>query len=243
MQEKEFVPLRIWIKFSKDGLLRFLSHLDLLRLWQRALRRAGLPVAYSRGFNPHPRLSFASALPVGIASRAEYADLEFREEISAGDIERLKSALPSGIDIVRWRRVPARAPSLMSLVRACLWTVPLPAGDLNRHLERLQLSDELPVRRKTKKGEKIIDIKPHIYSLEADGKGKRLEMLLACGSEGSAKPVEVLALLPLQWDTAGLLRTEILLAAGDCLQAPMHVLLKEKEVSLNAEEDYYQLRK
>ena len=95
--------MRIWIKFSKDGLLRFLSHLDLLRLWQRALRRPDC-LLLTAGASTPPRLSFASALPVGIASRAEYADLEFREEISAGDIERLKSALPSGIDIVRWRR-------------------------------------------------------------------------------------------------------------------------------------------
>ena len=123
-----------------------------------------------QGLQPHPRFSVSSALPVGMQA-AEYADLEFREEISAGDIERLKSALPP-IDIVQWRRSPAvllqdEPGTGLPLDSSLL------ARDLNWYLERLQLMN---CRfREILKGEKIIDIKPH--TIPELTEGKWLEML------------------------------------------------------------------
>ncbi|NLN06012.1 MAG: DUF2344 domain-containing protein [Firmicutes bacterium] len=234
--------MRIWIKFAKQDLMRYLSHLDLMRTWQRAVRRAALPLVYSRGFNPHPKLSFASALPVGVASAAEYADIYFAGELSAADMEKLQGALPAGLALLCWRSVPEGIPPLMSLVRAAAWSVPLPAGvrKTEARVEELLHAPFLPVRRKGKKGEKTVDIRPSVLQLAVDRPGRRLTMLLAAGADGGARPREVLELLALPGN--GLQRDEILLAAGPYLQAPMAVLLKEKEVSLNAEKDYYQLR-
>ncbi|NLM45304.1 MAG: DUF2344 domain-containing protein [Firmicutes bacterium] len=234
--------MRIWIKFAKQDLMCYLSHLDLMRTWQRAIRRAALPLVYSQGFNPHPKIAFASALPVGVASTAEYADISFAKGIGAAEMEKLQDALPAGLPVLCWRPVPEGIPPLMSLVRAAAWSVPLPddVQQIEARVEELLGAASLPVRRQGKKGEKTVDLRPALLRLAVDRPGRRLTMLLLAGADGGAKPREVLELLALPGD--GLQRDEILLAAGAYLQAPMAVLLKGKEVSFNAEKDYYQLR-
>ncbi|HHX73469.1 MAG TPA: DUF2344 domain-containing protein, partial [Firmicutes bacterium] len=162
--------MRIWIKFAKVGLVRYLSHLDMMRTWQRALRRAALPLAYSRGFNPHPKISFASALPVGVASTAEYADIYFTRKLAEAELEKLQDVLPEGLAVLCRRTVPAGIPPLMSLVRAAAWSVPLPDGvqETAARVEELLRATSLPVRRKGKKGEKTVDLRPHLLQLTVD---------------------------------------------------------------------------
>ncbi|NLM52027.1 MAG: DUF2344 domain-containing protein [Firmicutes bacterium] len=233
--------MRIWIEFALKEPLRFLSHLDLLRTWQRAVRRAAMPLVYSQGFNPHPKMAFAAPLPVGATSLGEYVDIQFATEITDEKIAALQAVLPAGLEILQWRVVPQRAPALMSLVKAAEWSVKIPnAQGLPERVQKILQATSLPIVRRTKKKVSTIDLRPYLYRLEMTPSG-RLEMLLAMGNSGGTKPREVLELLQIPAAEAQLLRRKILLAAGPYLQSPMAVLLKEKEVFFNAEADYYQL--
>jgi len=220
--------MRVWIKFAKESPMRFLSHLDLMRVWQRAVRRAELPVAYSAGFNRHPKISFASALAVGVTSAGEYLDIQFTKLLDEAAFVRLAETLPQGLKLLDWRQIPEGTPALMSLVCAAQWELPLQADEC-RHLQQavseLLSASSLPVEREGKKGIKTVDIRPLIYSLAADEKESCLRMLLASGGEGVVRPVEVLKLLCLP-DVAGRLRrTELYVASGQCFFEPMAVLL------------------
>ncbi|HZK24253.1 MAG TPA: TIGR03936 family radical SAM-associated protein [Oscillospiraceae bacterium] len=233
--------MRIWIKFTKEQPLRFLSHLDLMRLWQRAIRRARLPVVYSQGFNPHPKMSFAAALPVGVTSEAEYLDVHFDKEITDVDINSLQSVLPNGLTIYGWRPVPTGTAALMALVGAHKWQTSLESvSAVQGRIEQLLQDTELWVERQSKKGVKVVNLRPYIYQLKAAAATNSLEMFLASGSAGGAKPREVLALLELQ-SHSDVRCTETFLKVNDFLQSPLAVFLEEKEVSVNAKEDYYQL--
>lgn len=236
--------MRVWIQFKKGSPLRFLSHLDMMRLWQRAIRRIRLPIAYSAGFNPHPKMSFASALAVGITSQAEYLDIQFTEEVDEADFTRLAGTLPAGLRIIRWREVPEQAPALMSLVRASAWQLPVTEDELDsiqHKVHSIIQKPSLPVEREGKKGKKTVDIRPFIHRLDWDKQNVQLHMLLATGGEGGVRPREVLALLGLPAREDKLHRAALYIAAGDYVQSPMDVLLHEKEVSVNAEKDCYQL--
>jgi radical SAM-linked protein len=236
--------MRIWIQFKKESDMRFLSHLDLMRVWQRAVRRVHLPIAYSAGFNPHPKLAFASALAVGITSDAEYLDIVFTRPVTPEELKMLKEALPKGLTVTNLREVPEGAPALMSLVRAARWVVPVnPDGTiaLQEKIKKILQASSLPVEREGKKGPKTTDIRPWIYDLHLDEQHAHLHMLLASGGEGGVKPREVMALLDVSVPDTKLHRAELYLGVNDRFQAPMHVLLREKEVSVNAEKDSYQL--
>lgn len=220
--------MRVWIKFAKESPMRFLSHLDLMRVWQRAIRRAALPVAYSAGFNRHPKISFASALAVGVTSEGEYLDILFDKQLDGAAFERLAETLPHGLKMVDWRQIPEATPALMSLVCAAQWELPLQA-DESRHLQeavqRLLSAVSLPVERERKNRLKTVDIRPLIYRLEADEKESCLRMLLASGGEGVVRPGEILKLLRLPAVEGRVHRTELYVASGRCFQEPMAVLL------------------
>lgn len=236
--------MRLWIHFAKENPMRYLSHLDLMRAWQRAIRRARLPVAYSAGFNPHPKMSFASALAVGVTSDAEYLDIELQEDVGDEELTRLQTALPTGLPIMNWRVVPQATPALMSLISVTQWVLPIEGGDVSRmqsHIAEILSALSLPIVRKGKKGTKVVDVRPLILKLTVDHKQQQLAMLLASGGDGGVKPRELLALLNLSTLEYRLHRTALLINCGQCLQPPMAVSLNEKEVSINAEEDCYQL--
>ena len=119
------VPIqRLRVKFGRDCKLKYISHLDLMRLWERALRRAGIPVAYSQGFNPRPRMSFASPLAVGITSESELLDILLEQRISTEHfISSMSKQLPSGIDIREISEVGLKVPSLQSQATLAEYTV------------------------------------------------------------------------------------------------------------------------
>ena len=223
--------MRVWIEFTKESPLRFLSHLDLMRAWQRALRRAKLPVAYSAGFNPHPKMSFASALAVGVTSEAEYLDMDFTQDLKQGHFDRLASALPQGLRIRLIRTVPVAAPSLMAMIGAAQWLVPVADEEIaavKARIGDLLQKDSLTIIRQGKKGAKTVDLRPLIYDLTVDEE-HRLVMLLATGGDGGAKPREVLGLLELSAMENRLHRKALYIHQDSCLQSPMSVLLNEKE--------------
>ena len=112
-------PVRVRVRFAKDGDLRFTGHLDLQRLFERALRRSGLPLRYSQGFNPKVRLNLASALPLGFSSRAELLDFWLNGELDTAVVEqKLKSALPKDITVLNVAFVSNQLPSLQSSLKA-----------------------------------------------------------------------------------------------------------------------------
>jgi len=234
--------MRIWIRFNKGEELKYLSHLDLMRVWQRALRRAALPVAYSAGFNPQMRMSFASALSVGVTSAAEYVDIIFTRHINQDEWTLLDQVLPSGLEIQSFREIPAQIPALMALVGAAFWSVPLDGtGSMFFAIQGLLGSATLPVQREGKKGKKTVDLRPLILQLNLVPKNSstHLNMLLATGGQGSARPQEVLSLLGLPAD--GLQKTAMLLKIGDTFQEPFDVAFIKNEVQTDAKKDSYKL--
>ena len=220
--------MRVWIKFAKESPMRFLSHLDLMRVWQRAIRRACLPVAYTAGFNRHPKISFASALAVGVTSEGEYLDIQFTERLDGAAFERLAETLPHGLKMLAWRQVPESTPALMSLVCAAQWELPLQVDEsrcVQEAVQKLLAASSLTVERESKKGRKTVDIRPLIYSLAVDEKASCLSMLLASGGESVVRPGEVLKLLCLPSVLGRLHRIEVYLASGGSFREPMAVLL------------------
>lgn len=167
------IRMRIVVTFEKNEQVRFLSHLDIQRTFQRAFRRAELPISWSQGFNPHPLVSFASALPVGYTSIAEKFDLKLENEITPESfISSLNSVLPEGIKVTDAVIVEADLPALTVLMDAAGYDAvfefepPIDTQTLKAEIEGL-LSGEIIVSRHSKKGgSKLVDIRPMVYDIE-----------------------------------------------------------------------------
>ncbi|MEW6423591.1 MAG: TIGR03936 family radical SAM-associated protein [Bacillota bacterium] len=220
---------RYRVQFSKDGPARFLSHLDLVRTFERAVRRAGLPVAFSQGFNPHPRFSFAAPLPVGVAGEQEYLDIELEQNISPKEIFfRLSGVSPAGLQIKEVRPLEDNSPSLMAALEKAGYEVEAELSEAvtNAALQkniRSFLALEVVNAAKKKKGElKTRNIRPGIYRLRGKAEEKRvvLEMELQAGSAGYVRPEEVWQSfvekyrLPVLPETIKVKRTELFFNEG-----------------------------
>lgn len=183
--------MRVLIQWGRAGAAAWLSHLDIQRAMQRALRRAGLPVAWSQGFNPHVALSFASALSVGVSSDAEVLDLGMAERTPV--LARLNAALPPGFAAYEERWVSDAFPSPMAIVTAMDIAAQGCHESLLARVPELLAAPEVMAEKKGKKGIKRVDIRPLILSL--DVRGDALIMRLRHGSAASVKPESVLAAL------------------------------------------------
>jgi radical SAM-linked protein len=165
--------MKLRIRFSKLGKVRFTSHRDVARIWERALRRAELPVAYSGGFSPRPKLSFGLALPTGAESIAEYLDVDLDEERS-GPVEsaslpaRLTEALPAGLEALAAGMVERGTPSLQEAVNTCSWVLHVQGVDeatMHTFVDRTLAADDLVVTRERKGKQVTDDLRPAIRSL------------------------------------------------------------------------------
>jgi radical SAM-linked protein len=194
--------MRVRITFSKQGALRYTGHLDLHRLWERAMRRADLPLSYSQGFHPQPKISLASALPLGFSSICEMLDVRFNEEIPTGEIAfRLKDNLPPDIQITRVEVVDEREPALQTQVLSAVYTVkltePVDGFELKQKTETLITSSSLLRERRGK----LYDLRPLIENLiailESDGTTS-LQMKLAAREGATGRPEEVLNALDIE---------------------------------------------
>jgi radical SAM-linked protein len=185
------------ITFRKAGLLRFLGHLDVVRAFDRAIRRAKLPVAYSQGFSPHTLLSFAMPLPVGIAGEGEWAGLELTHEWDPRAVYKgLSRQLPPELGIVGVQMLQKTKRSPFADLGAADYRADLAEVDpeeLAEAVRSLQRRDELVVHRTTKSRELDVDLRDRIYDLEA--RERSLLMRVGLGQESLAKPEEVLELL------------------------------------------------
>ncbi|MEE9285254.1 MAG: TIGR03936 family radical SAM-associated protein, partial [Dehalococcoidia bacterium] len=128
---------RVRVQYGRSGDLQYVAHLDMIRLWERAFRRAGVPVAYSEGHTPRPRLSIASALPIGVTSEAELLDVYLKRRLSPFYfLQRLEQQIPPAIRVLDARDIPVEWPSLQSQVRQAEYRVTVETDAAAHQLER-----------------------------------------------------------------------------------------------------------
>ncbi|MCI9568790.1 MAG: DUF2344 domain-containing protein [Lachnospiraceae bacterium] len=188
--------MKIRIKFSKQGTMKFIGHLDSMRYFQKAMRRADVDIRYSEGFSPHQIMSFAAPLGVGLTGSGEYLDIEVHSSDSSRVmVKRLNEVMAEGVEILSFRRLPDGAANAMSLVAACDYTVRLREGydncgfwrDFFPGLNDFIQNGNLEIVKKTKKGEKQMDLRPFVYEYRLlEDRGMFLK--LSAGSSVNIKP-------------------------------------------------------
>lgn len=198
---EEVYALKLRIKYTKTGVLRFIGHLDIMRLFQKAIRRAKLDVAYSKGFSPHQIISFAAPMPLGMTSEGEYFDGDFVSVTSTEDMmNRLNATMPEGVKVLDIVELEEGAKPSMSVVSASDYYIYKNDECTNDYLQQLIASladfmtqEKIEIVKKTKSKEELSDIKPGIYKLEMKDDG--IYMLLASGSVLNLKPELVIEAL------------------------------------------------
>jgi radical SAM-linked protein len=167
------VVQHIRIRYTRRGRLRFASHRDVARVFERAVRRAGVPIAFSEGFSPHPRLSYAGAAPTGTASEAEYLEIGLASDCDPSELAtRLDAALPDGIDIIdAVTKVPGGT-SLGERITGSRWRIELPGlapEAVRAAIDAFLAASEAPVERAMKDGTRIVDARAAVASITVEG--------------------------------------------------------------------------
>jgi radical SAM-linked protein len=207
----EPIQMRVRITYAKRGMLRYTGHLDLQRVWERVLRRSTLPVLYSQGFNPLPRLQLAGALPLGIESSCEVMDFWLGEPLELMAVaQALKAALPPGMDISDVREVELRAPALETQLKSAEYRVtfaePVDRVELEKKVSDLLKADSLPRERRGK----AYNLRPLVEGLRVEPDGG-LWMKLAVRPGATGRPEEVLSVLGLECQYATCERTNLVI--------------------------------
>lgn len=205
---------RLRVTFTKQGVLRYVGHLDMAKTWERILRRAGLPLAYSQGFHPQARLQFASALPLGCASTAELMDVMCSQPISPQDaLQAIRPQLPGGLRVLSVEQVPLDAPALQAALQAAEYTLRLetdePPEAIGQRVQALLDAPSLPRQRRGKP----YDLRPLILGLRVQessaGCVTLWARLRASQQGGTGRPDEVLDALGLADVPADICRTRL----------------------------------
>ncbi|MCR4923594.1 MAG: TIGR03936 family radical SAM-associated protein [Lachnospiraceae bacterium] len=190
------MSIKVRIRFSKTGSMKFLGHLDVMHFFQQLMRRSNIPICYSEGFSPHQKMSFALPLSTGLESYGEYLDIETERSIpSKQALFMLNSNSVEGISILSYRELKEKAKNAMASVALADYSIRFREGyeadfDLKKKLDELLNEDEIRVLKKTKKSEKELDIKPfiHKYQCLEDENGYLIRLRLSCGSVDNTKP-------------------------------------------------------
>ncbi len=208
--------MRLRVTFSKQGPLRYTGHLDLHKIWERAARRANLPLTYSQGFHPHPQIQLAAALPLGFSSRCELVDMKLNETLSLdGLVERIQAAVPAGLHILAAESVDERAPALQTQVISAEFEVELLAGldldDLTQRLDSVIAAASLPRERRGKP----YDLRPLIEMLaltpsRSPGGRAGVFMRLAAREGATGRPEEVLDALGIPLENTRVERSRLI---------------------------------
>ncbi|OGU15242.1 MAG: B12-binding domain-containing radical SAM protein [Geobacteraceae bacterium GWC2_53_11] len=184
---EEPVAARMRLRFGKTGVMRYLSHLELITVFTRAVSRGGVPIMFSLGFHPHPRFSFGTATSVGVESQAEYMDMFVASGIAAGEVQdRLNGVLPEGLRILDAEEVDAKSPSISTLIDATRYRITVVKADPDELLQRCVqfLAHDTFVIQRIKKGQTTtVDLRGETVALSADGQA--LELVARRG-----KPIE-----------------------------------------------------
>lgn len=217
MSLKEIQRLRV--KFSRGEELRFISHLDIMRLWERAFRRAQIRLAYSEGFSPHPRISLAAPLQVGVTSETELMDVFITKVTSPHWLTTATSRqLPAGIKIQQVHPIALSMPSLQSQVRYAEYTVEIKTEKTQKEIEsgisNLLLAEHFPWHHERDTGQKSYDLRALIDDLWlADFYPLRcsIGMRLRCDNNGSGRPEQVVFALGFNRYPDAIRRTKLIL--------------------------------
>jgi radical SAM-linked protein len=209
---------RLRLLFSKKPQIKYISHLDLSLTWERALRRAQIPLAYSQGFNPRPRMQFASGLPLGTSGTSEIVDIILTEPVQSEEVlARIRAALPAGIGLHSAREVPLKSPTLQQLLRQAEYEVwvetDLSEVTLARRIADLLAADRVVQARLRRRRAEEVDLRPWLHELQLDavGDGKaKLIMRLAAGQFGNLRPEDVLKALGLAENWAEIERKRLI---------------------------------
>ena len=208
--------MRLRLTFSKTEAMRFTGHLDLQRTLERTIRRANLPLAYSQGFNPHPKLTLAAALPLGFTSACEVADMWLKEDMAVADVKAaLLIAAPPGITFDSIAAVEDRAPTIQTMLHSAEYHITLLelGPDLERRTADLLAMQEIPLTRVRKRKTRTYDLRPLIEDLTViepspDG-NQRLHMRLVAREGATGRPDEVLKALDIDPAKTYILRTKL----------------------------------
>ena len=241
--------MRLRVKFTKENYLKYISHLDLMRLFQRAFRRGNIPIKYSEGFNPQPKFSIANPLALGIESEEEYMDIDLEERISPkAFIEIMNKELPEGIRVLDARYVKDNR-SITSLISWAYYQIYFEAKNINSGEELNKLvnnwleMDKITIKRIRKKGRRVIekeeDIKPLIGNIviKEDKQGEEnnnlksvnivMNCLLKAGDKGNLKPIDLLEAMEkyiqpgIDFDSMGIKRIGLFTERGGSIELPM----------------------
>ena len=183
--------MNIRMKFKKHGCMKFIGHLDIMRYFQKAIRRAEIDIAYSEGFSPHMIMSFAAPLGVGLTSEGEYVDLQVNSCVSSkAAVDALNSVMVDGMEVVSFKLLPETVKNAMASVAAADYFVNFREGYAPENWEEkftafLQ-KEEMLIVKKTKRSEAEVDLKPMLYQAEIRDGG--IFMQVACGSVNNLKP-------------------------------------------------------
>jgi radical SAM-linked protein len=206
--------MRYRITFAKTEAMRFTSHLDTHRAWERAVRRAQLPLAYSHGYNPRPKINLASALPLGFTSSNELVEIWLERELSPEEVEtHLKRAETPGLQIIKVEVVDHKAPKLPNLVQSAEYIVTLTRNfkDLKERIEKILEADRLVRERRGKE----YDLRPLISEIlelpPRNQDDQRLRFLLAARTGATGRPDEVLAEMGIPLNNARVHRSKLIL--------------------------------
>jgi radical SAM-linked protein len=211
------IKQRLHITYGKYDALIYTGNLDIAKLWERVLRRADLPILYSEGFNPRPRIALASALPLGISSECEILDVSLREPTPLeGLAERLTATSPSGLRILGIQEVPVRSATLTQQIRSAEYRVRLDEATdlagLQERLTALLAADHFAQERERKGKPVTINARNLIYDLRLDAAGDLL-LHLATGDQGNLRPDELIRSLGLEDHYLSIHRYRLHLAA------------------------------
>jgi len=212
---------RLRIKFRRGAELKFISHLDIMRLWVRALRRAHVPLMYSEGFSPHPRISLAAPLSVGITGESEFMDVTISRPVSPHwFMSAVNRQLPHGIEVLEVYPIAPSIPSLQSQVRQAHYHVEVvtskPEVEIRADIRRLLSLEHLPWHHERDTGRRDYDLRALIEDVSLEGCGDGacvLSMKLRCDESGSGRPEQVVYALGFNERPKSVQRTRLVLSA------------------------------
>jgi radical SAM-linked protein len=212
---------RLRVRFCRGEELKFISHLDIIRLWLRAMRRAGIPLEYTEGFSPHPRISLAVPLSVGVTADNELMDISITKVVSPHwFIDTVNRQLPDGLEVLEATPIGPNVPSLQSQVRFTQYQVEVKTGkneeEIKTELDRVLSLESLPWHHERDTGRKSYDLRnliDDIWLVEMKPAGCVLGMILRCDESGSGRPEQVALALGFPEYPAAIQRTKLLLGS------------------------------
>ena len=191
---------RLRVTFARGDLLRYITHLDLMRSWERALKRAAVPLAYSEGFTRHPQIALAAPLPVGATAEGELMDVFLEQPLPPGEFAaRLAPQTPPGLTVEGVEEVPLAWPSLQSLVRDWTWRAQLPPGtdaaDARRRIEEFLARATFPWEQRREKEVKRYDLRALVLDLDVAETVEGPALLVRFKAEAGGRPEQLAAAL------------------------------------------------